>query len=128
MLIPRSTLDEAFPVLRTLIETGMLLPSDSHLASPIEFLIGRGELVGDLVVDQPIAVVIDTEVYRARASDGTWAALKIARPGSEARLRTALQHEARILALLDGVLQPSAVGARRPCRPSVHRDGVVPGR
>ena len=36
----------------------------------------RGELVGDLVVEQPVAVVIDTEVYRARASDGSWAALK----------------------------------------------------
>ena len=82
---PAAILDEAFPVLRTLIEAGMLLPSDSHLASPIEFLIGRGELVGDLVVDQPVAVVIDTEVYRARASDGRWAALKIARPGSEGR-------------------------------------------
>ena len=39
---PAATLDEAFPVLRTLIEAGMLLPSDSHLASPIEFLIRAG--------------------------------------------------------------------------------------
>ena len=90
MPILRVDLDEAFPVLRTFIEAGMLLPSDSHLASPIEFLIGRGERVGDLVVDQPVAVVIDTEVYRARASDGRWAALKIARQGSEARLKEAL--------------------------------------
>ena len=106
---PAATLDEAFPVLRTLIEAGMLLPSDSHLASPIEFLIGRGELVGDLVVEQPVAVVIDTEVYRARASDRRWAALKIARPGSEGRLKAALQHEAGILALLDGVCSPRLI-------------------
>ncbi len=106
---PAATLDEAFPVLRILIETGMLLPSDSHLASPIEFLIGRGEQVGDLVVDQPVAVVIDTEVYRARASDGRWAALKIARPGSEGRLKAALQHEAGILARLDGACSPRLI-------------------
>ena len=103
---PAVVLDQAFPVLRTFIETGMLLPSDSHLAPPIEFLIGRGERVGDLVMDQPVALVIDTEVYRARASDGTWAALKIGRPGSEAQMRTALEHEARILALLDGSCSP----------------------
>ena len=106
---PTTVLDEAFPVLRTLIETGLLLPSDSQLAAPIEFLMARGEPVGDLIVDQPVAVVIDTEVYRARASDGRWAAIKIARPGSEGRLQAALHHEAEILALLDGACSPRLI-------------------
>lgn len=103
---PALVLDQAFPVLRAFIETGMLLPSDSHLAPPIEFLIGYGERVGDLVVEQPVGVVIDTEVYRARAIDGTWVALKIGRPGSELQMRAALTHEAKILALLDGSCSP----------------------
>src|SRR4051812_3614234 len=74
-------LENAFPVLRTLIEAGMLLPSESHLAAPIKFSIRPGELVGGVVVEQPVAVVIDTEVYRARAIDSTLVALKIARSG-----------------------------------------------
>lgn len=106
---PASTLDEAFPVLRTLIEAGLLLPVSSQLTAPIDFLIRRGERVGDLTVEQPVAVVIDTEVYRARACDRSWTALKIARPGSEDRLKPALQHEARILARLDGVACPRLI-------------------
>lgn len=106
---PGATLNQAFPMLRSLIDAGMLLPSDSQLASRIEFSIQPGELVGGLIVDQPVAVVIDTEVYRARAADGTMVALKIARPGAEDRLKPTLAHEAGILALLEGSCNPRLV-------------------
>jgi eukaryotic-like serine/threonine-protein kinase len=115
---PQDILDGAFPVLRTFIEAGMLLPSESHLASPIEFSIRPGELVGGLVVDQPVAIVIDTEVYRASAMDGTLTALKIGRLGAEGRLTAALTYEAKILTLLDGSCSPKLIEqgehARRP--------------
>lgn len=107
---PGATLDDAFPVLQMLVKAGMLLPSESHLASRIDFLMKPGELVAGLVVDQPVAVVIDTEVYRARAADGTLVALKIGRPGAEGRLRATLAHEANILALLDGSCSPRLMG------------------
>ena len=106
---PGATLNQAFPMLRTLIEAGMLLPSDSQLAPRIEFSIQPGERVGELVVEHPVAVVIDTEVYRARATDGDLIALKIARAGAEDRLNPALAHEAGILALLDGSCNPRLV-------------------
>lgn len=103
---PAAILDDAFPALRTLIEAGMLLPPDSELAAPVAFLMGRGDRIGDCVVDQPVALVVDTEVYRARTPDGAWAAIKIARPGSEHRVGAALRHEARMLELLDGSCGP----------------------
>lgn len=103
---PAAILDDAFPALRTLIEAGMLLPPDSDLAAPVAFLMGRGELIGDCVVDQPVALVVDTEVYRARTADGRWAAIKIARPGSEERMGAALGHETKMLELLDGSCSP----------------------
>ena len=68
-----------------------------------------GELIGGLLIDQPAAIVLDTEVYRARASDGTLAAVKIARLGSEDRLRPVLAHEARILTILDGCCSPKLI-------------------
>ncbi len=106
---PTVTLDEAFPVLRTLIEAGMLLPAGSRLAAPIDFLLERGERVGDLVVQQPVAVVIDTEVYLALTANRDWAAVKIARPGAEDRLEAVLRNEATILELLDGTCSPRLV-------------------
>lgn len=106
---PDVVLDEAFPVIRTLVETGLLLPSDSHLASEIEFLFKPGERIGGMLIEQPAAIVLDTEVYRARANDGALTAVKIARLGAEERLRPVLAHEARILMLLEGCCSPKLI-------------------
>ena len=51
-------------------------------------------------------MIVDTEVYLARATDGSAAALKIAGLGSEERLHKAFAHEATILASLDGRVNP----------------------
>jgi serine/threonine protein kinase len=107
---PAALLDEAFPALQTLIQSGLLLPSESHLASPIAFVIEAGKRIGDLVIEQPVALVVDSEVYRCRTDDGGWVALKIARPGSEGRLRSILRHEAEILRRLEGTCSPRLVG------------------
>ncbi|MDI1461268.1 lanthionine synthetase LanC family protein [Catellatospora sp. KI3] len=103
---PATVLDRAFPVLRTLIGAKLLLPAESQLASPIEFLLAPGERAGDLVIEEPVAIVADTEVYRARTADRAWAAIKMARPGAEEFLRPALDHEASVLALLGGGHSP----------------------
>lgn len=102
-------LNEAFPVLRTFVETGILLPSDSQLLSRIDFLLKPGDLVGDLTVDQAVSVVLDTEVYRARTSDGAFLALKLGRRGSEDRMSAMLSHEAAILTLLDSSCSPGLI-------------------
>ena len=106
---PGVVLEEAFPIIKTLIESGMLLPSDSHLVSEVEFIFKRGEWIDGLLIDQTVAIVLDTEVYLARTSDGKSAALKIARLGSEDRMRPVLALEARILTMLDGCCSPKLI-------------------
>ncbi len=106
---PRVVLNEAFPIIKVLVEAGMLLPSDSHFVSEIDFLFKPGDSIGGLVINQSAAIVLDTEVYRARTSNGTLAAVKIARLGSEERLRQVLADEARILTMLDGCCSPKLI-------------------
>ncbi|MDM0028342.1 lanthionine synthetase LanC family protein [Variovorax saccharolyticus] len=106
---PNEVLLDAFPVLQTFVESGLLLPSDSHLLARIEFLLNPGDRVGDLVIEQSVSVVLDTEVYRARTAGGAQVALKIGRLGSEDRMRAALAHEADVLTRLDGRCSPRLV-------------------
>lgn len=105
-LDPRKTLDEAFSVLSSFVNQGLLVAADSELARPIETSLEGGERVGVYEVVEPVNVIVDTEVYRARGPDGSAVALKIARPASGRRLYGALAHEASILEHLDGRVNP----------------------
>jgi serine/threonine-protein kinase len=113
---PRQTLEAAFPVLKPLIDAGLLLAPDSLLARPIDLAWRRGDVVGGLTILEPVDVVLDTEVYLARAPAG-FAALKIARPGAETRLAASFGHEAAHLSRLDGTCSPRllAVGEVEGC-------------
>lgn len=105
-LDPRATLDDAFAVLRGFVDQGLLVAADSELARPITTSLGLGDRVGAFEVEEPAQVLVDTEVYRARAGDGSAVALKLARPGADERLRAAFAHEAAILDHLDGRVSP----------------------
>ena len=107
---PRQTLEAAFPVLKPLIDAGLLLAPDSQLARPIDLGWRRGDMLGDLTILEPVDVVLDTEVYLARASADDFAALKIARAGAEARLAASFGHEAALLQRLDGTCSPRLLG------------------
>jgi len=107
---PRQTLEAAFPVLKPLIDAGLLLAPDSQLAKPIDLAWRRGDVLGGLTILEPVDVVLDTEVYLARAPAGGFAALKIARPGAEARLTASFGHEAALLERLDGTCSPRLLG------------------
>jgi hypothetical protein len=108
-LDPRQTLEETFPVLGEMITDGVLVTAGSDLAEPIVTTLHRGERLGDLEISEAVHVVVDTEVYRARRSDGAQAALKLARRGSEERMGRVLAHEAAILRSLDGRVNPAVV-------------------
>ena len=108
-LDPRETLEQTFPVLGEMITDGVLVTAGSDLAEPIVTTLHRGERLGDLEIIEAVHVVVDTEVYRARLRDGAQAALKLARPGSEERMRGVLAHEATILRSLDGQVNPAVV-------------------
>jgi serine/threonine-protein kinase len=108
---PRATLEEAMPTLASFVNAGLLVPADSALARPIEASCVPGDKVGGLRVARCVHVLVDTEVYLARAADGGWAALKIARIGCERAMAAALAHEAAILEHLDGDAAPRLLSA-----------------
>lgn len=105
-LDPRQTLDDAFAVLRDFANEGLLVPADSELAQPIVTTLACGDRVGAFDVVEPVHVVVDTEVYLARACDGSPVALKIARAGAGRQLHAMLVHEAAVLGDLDGRVNP----------------------
>lgn len=103
---PRATLDEAFGVLGGFVSEGLLVAADSELARPIATTLVPGDEVGGLSIVEPVHVIVDTEVYRARTAGGDDAALKIARAGASGDLRRGLAHEAEALGALDGLVNP----------------------
>jgi serine/threonine-protein kinase len=105
-LDPQTTLEDAFPVIRGFVNEGLLVAADSPLAQRIETSLAAGDPVGAFAVVEPAQVIVDTEVYLARGPDGAPVALKLARPGSESRVRGLFAHEAQILAALDGRVSP----------------------
>jgi hypothetical protein len=103
---PRELLDDAFSVLGGFVNEGVLVAADSELAQAIASTLTRGETIAGFEIVEAIHVIVDTEVYLARAADGSPVALKLARPGSAERLGSVLAHEAGILASLDGRVNP----------------------
>ena len=105
-LDPRETLDDAFAVLGGFVNEGLLVAADSDLAEPIATTLAPGDSVGGFEVVAPVHVVVDTEVYIAHGSDGSPAALKVARAGAGSSMHAALRHEAAVLQALDGRVSP----------------------
>jgi eukaryotic-like serine/threonine-protein kinase len=105
-LDPRTTLEDAFAVLAGFVNDGLLVPADSELARPIATSLRAGDRVSVFEVVEPAHVIVDTEVYLARAADGAAVALKIARPAAGRPLHDVLAREAAILDHLDGRVNP----------------------
>ncbi|MEU4197160.1 lanthionine synthetase LanC family protein [Kribbella sp. NPDC026611] len=105
----RETLEASFAVLGTMITDGVLITADSLLAEPIATTLRPGDRLEELQIVEVVHVVIDTEVYRARTDDGASYAVKLARPGSEIRMRALLSHEAEILEVLGGQVGPAVL-------------------
>ena len=105
-LDPRGILDDAFTVLRDFVDQGFLVAAGTELARPIAASLTPGHHVSGFEIVEPAYVIADTEVYRACASDGSAAALKISRPAADRRVLAAFGHEAAILARLDGRVNP----------------------
>jgi hypothetical protein len=107
---PRATLDDAFGVLGSFVNEGLLVPADSELARPILTTFAPGARIGGFEILAPVHVILDSEVYLARTPTGEAVALKLARDGSEERVRGAFAHEAAILDHLEGRVTPALHG------------------
>ena len=110
---PRATLEEAFDCVKVFVDAGLLVAAGSALAEPIATTMQPGERIAGLLIEEPVHLVVDLEVLRARAADGSTVALKIARAAADAGQRASLGHEAAILDCLDGRVNPSPAKPRR---------------
>src|SRR3954451_11109670 len=110
-LDPRQTLDDAYPVLKGFVDQGVLVAATSAVAQPIVTSLAPGDRIDGFEIVAPAHLIVDTEVYLARAADASDVALKIARPG--AARTAAFRREATVLARLDGRVNPRLVATGR---------------
>jgi serine/threonine-protein kinase len=97
---------EAFPLLQELVRDGFLVALGSPEGEPIGPRLRLGTRVQDHEVVNCLQVMDDTELYQVRDSGGTFAALKIVRHPEREGADAMIEHEARILGHLDGVIGP----------------------
>ncbi len=88
-------LEDALPLLRSLINQGLLVEAGSAQAFPTTESLATGDKIDEWVVARCIQSLEDTELYLV-SKDGQWGALKIARPG-DARAQRMLEREAELL-------------------------------
>ena len=99
-------LEDALPLLRSLIEAGVLVLPDSDGRLKIQASLNPGDAIEGWRVVRCIQTLDDTELYLVREAGGKLGALKIGRSGSDARTRRLLTREAGILSGLDGAIAP----------------------
>lgn len=110
-LDPRAILDDAAQMVRRFADEGVLAPAGSPLAAPIVAELAPGDRLGQAEVLEPVQVLVDVEVHRGRAADGTPVAVKLARRAADASALAALAHEARVLDRLGGDVAPELIAS-----------------
>ena len=127
---PETVLAGAMPVLRRLINAGLLVNAEDPRAKPIVALHEAGDVVEGYALVRLISLLEDVEVYQARGPDDAVVLLKIARPSDIARQRAAFAREAEVLAMAAGAPVPrvTATGESRglPYLAIAWCDGVYP--
>ncbi|ASJ55987.1 hypothetical protein BP422_22025 [Brevibacillus formosus] len=108
---PQSILEEAYPMLRLLIDSNLLVPADSPAARPVTPSFRPRESVAGCRVVRCLQWLTDSELYHVKDSNGVNAALKIARPEFAEMMRPLFTHEAEVLRCLDGRVNPPLLAA-----------------
>ncbi len=75
---PERTLTEAYPMLRRLVNAGLLVPEGDRLADTITPTLALGSRIDRWTVVACVHLLADTELYQVRDDAGEFAALKIA--------------------------------------------------
>ena len=94
---PRATLDEAFPMLRGLIESEVLIAVDSMEAVEADASLQVGERFAGVRVIATVQSLDDTEVHLVRDDSGDHAALKLFKTARRPAMLTFMRREAAIL-------------------------------
>lgn len=108
-LEPRHTLETAFPGLVAMVRADLLVPAKSALAGEVTFDTAAGSQIGTFDIVRQIDLLLDTEIHLARAPQGRFVAIKIARRAAAQRMRARLAHEARIYSRVGGRIAPRLV-------------------
>jgi len=108
---PEETLEQAYPLLQGLLESGFLVPEAAPEAAGILPSLRPGEEIGGFVVRECVRGLEDTEIYLMRQANGAGAALKIERPSVAGRLGDLFAREGAILAALGGGCAPRLLAA-----------------
>lgn len=103
---PEEVLNNAFPLLRFLRESRLLVPVQSEEANQIEASIPIGTLVDNFEVIECVQVLTDIEVYQVKDHKENLYALKILRQLNNKRALRSLERESAILMHLDGTYNP----------------------
>jgi len=96
---PEQTLEDALPILRSLISEGLLVSANSQEAARITESLAIGDLVDGWEIVHCVQALEDTELYQVRGPANQMGALKIARPQHESAARM-LVRETRVLSAL----------------------------
>ena len=102
-------LEEALPMLQSLIAVRLLVEAESAEAGEIQPSLAADNGIDGWAVMRCVQTLDDSEIYQVRNSSGQLAALKIARTGYESA-GNALAWEARTLSLLDSTVTPRLLG------------------
>ncbi len=107
---PEQLLEEALPMLVSLIDAGLLVSAESEKRSKIEPSLTGGRNVEGWTILRCVQSLDDTEIYQVRGPAGELGAMKIARPGL-GPLGGTIAHEASILSDLDPTVTPRLLSA-----------------
>ncbi|MEO6835976.1 MAG: lanthionine synthetase LanC family protein [Candidatus Tumulicola sp.] len=103
-------LEAALPMLESLIESGLLTPSDSPEALPVEPSLVAESIVDGWKILRCVQTLEDTELYQARGPGGRFGAFKIGRSNVDP-IGRAIAREARILSQLDASVSPELLAS-----------------
>ncbi len=105
-LDPRLVLQEAFPILQSLVNGQVLVRPGTHDADRIVPSLERGDRFGPFEVVRCVQVLEDTEIFQVQDGEGGVAAIKILRLGWTEISRAMLEREATVLRHLAGDQAP----------------------
>ena len=89
-------LEEALPLLRSLVRAGLLVEAGSNKATASTESLAAGDSVDGWTVVRCVQFLEDTELYLVSSTGGQWGALKIARP-DDADAQRMLHNEIELL-------------------------------
>lgn len=94
---PMKVLDDVWPLIGTMCESTVLLDAAISRGRPLGPALSPGDRFEGWRIVERISDLAETDVYRAEAADGTAAAIKYLRAGSDRSVRENMRREAAVL-------------------------------